>query len=212
GYGCVMRVSHSYPMYDSDYRAHLNIIRDYLKRFENFQTIGRNGLHRYNNQDHAMLTGMFAARNLLLGTKHDLWSVNEEQEYHEEIYGEDMDEQEVIAMVQTAVEEGFGKLHRVGFGLSIGITAGFVLFVTTLWLVIKGGESVGPTLALLGQFIPGYTVSPVGSVIGLCYAFAGGFIGGYLFALVRNAILFLWVAMIRKRAEREMLGKFLDYL
>ncbi|MGH9958875.1 MAG: hypothetical protein ACREBC_17405, partial [Pyrinomonadaceae bacterium] len=152
------------------------------------------------------------ARNLLLGTKHDLWSVNEEQEYHEEIYGEDMDAQEVAAVVQKAVAEAFGKLDRLGFGLSIGITAGFVLFVATLWLVIKGGEIVGPTLALLGQFFPGYAVSPLGSVIGLCYAFTVGFIGGYLFALVRNAILFLWVAMIRKRAEREMLAKFLEYL
>jgi hypothetical protein len=52
---------------------------------ENFQTIGRNGLHRYNNQDHAMLTGILAVRNLVRGEKNDLWSVNADQEYHEEI-------------------------------------------------------------------------------------------------------------------------------
>ena len=47
--------------------------------------VGRNGLHRYNNQDHAMLTGMLAVRNLLHGENHDLWAVNAEQEYHEEV-------------------------------------------------------------------------------------------------------------------------------
>ena len=52
---------------------------------ENFQTVGRNGLHRYNNQDHAMLTGLYAARNVVLGETNDLWNVNVDQEYHEEV-------------------------------------------------------------------------------------------------------------------------------
>lgn len=83
--GCVFRVEKSYPVYDSDYHTHLKVLRDYLESFENFQTIGRNGLHRYNNQDHAMLTGMLAVKNLMDGENHDLWSVNAEQEYHEEL-------------------------------------------------------------------------------------------------------------------------------
>ena len=83
--GCVFRVEKSYPVYDSDYRDHLGVLREYVGGFKNFQTIGRNGLHRYNNQDHAMLTGMLAVRNLLHGETHDLWSVNAEQEYHEEV-------------------------------------------------------------------------------------------------------------------------------
>ena len=56
--GCVYRVENTYPVYDSDYQDHLKAVREYIESFENFQTIGRNGLHRYNNQDHAMLTGM----------------------------------------------------------------------------------------------------------------------------------------------------------
>lgn len=83
--GCVVRVPNAYPVYDSDYRAHLDTLRAYIGQFDNVQTIGRNGLHRYNNQDHAMLTGMLAAQNLLYNENHDLWSVNEEQEYHEEV-------------------------------------------------------------------------------------------------------------------------------
>ena len=51
----------------------------------NFKSIGRNGLHRYNNQDHSMLTGLYGVRTLLAGEKHDLWTVNAEQEYHEEV-------------------------------------------------------------------------------------------------------------------------------
>jgi hypothetical protein len=208
--GCVVRVSHSYPVYNSDYREHLDTIRRFISDFENFQTIGRNGLHRYNNQDHAMLTGLFAARNIVLGTKYDLWTVNEEQEYHEEIF-DGIEEQDVVAAVQNAMTDAFGKLDRFGFGLSIGITTSLVLFVSTLWLVIKGGETVGPNLQLLSQFFPGYSVTPLGSAIGLAYGFAAGFIGGYLFALARNAALFFRLATMRGRAERQLLSKLLDY-
>ena len=81
--GCVFRVPKSYPIYDSQYREHLNVVREFVDGLENFQTIGRNGLHRYNNQDHAMLTGMLAVRNLILEEEHDLWNVNADDTYHE---------------------------------------------------------------------------------------------------------------------------------
>jgi protoporphyrinogen oxidase len=83
--GCVFRVPKSYPVYDSEYRESLKLLRNHVERFGNLQTMGRNGLHRYNNQDHAMLTAILAVRNLVLGEKHDLWSVNTDQEYHEEL-------------------------------------------------------------------------------------------------------------------------------
>jgi protoporphyrinogen oxidase len=81
--GVVIRQPKAYPVYDRDYRQHLEVIKDFLTTFENLQTIGRNGMHRYNNQDHAMLTGMLAVRNLL-GEQHDLWDVNTERSYYEE--------------------------------------------------------------------------------------------------------------------------------
>jgi protoporphyrinogen oxidase len=80
--GCVIRQPKAYPVYDRDYRNHLQVIQDYLDQFDNLQTTGRNGMHRYNNQDHSMLTGYFAARNLM-GESHDLWDVNAERSYHE---------------------------------------------------------------------------------------------------------------------------------
>jgi protoporphyrinogen oxidase len=82
--GMVVRMAKAYPVYDSRYIANLRIVREYLGRFHNIHTIGRNGLHRYNNQDHSMLTAMLAVRNIL-GEKHDVWSVNTDCEYHEEV-------------------------------------------------------------------------------------------------------------------------------
>ena len=81
--GTVIRQKKAYPVYDGEYRQHLDVIQRYLKRFENLQTIGRNGMHRYNNQDHSMLTGLLAAKNIL-GEHHDLWNVNVERSYHED--------------------------------------------------------------------------------------------------------------------------------
>jgi protoporphyrinogen oxidase len=83
--GCVFRVPKAYPVYDSRYTRFLSIMKEYLYQFENLQTIGRNGLHRYNNQDHAMLTGIAAARNALFGESIDLWNINAEHDYLEEI-------------------------------------------------------------------------------------------------------------------------------
>ena len=81
--GCVIRQPKAYPVYDADYQRHLGVIRDYLRTFENLQTIGRNGMHRYNNQDHSMLCGLYAARNVM-GASYDLWDVNTERSYYEE--------------------------------------------------------------------------------------------------------------------------------
>jgi protoporphyrinogen oxidase len=81
--GCVIRQRKAYPVYDAQYRAHVETLQAALSRFGNLQTVGRNGMHRYNNQDHSMLTGLLAARNLL-GERHDLWTVNTERSYYEE--------------------------------------------------------------------------------------------------------------------------------
>jgi protoporphyrinogen oxidase len=85
--GTVIRQPKAYPVYDTEYRAAVDVISNWLKGMENLQSVGRNGLHRYNNQDHSMLTAILAARNITLAegeTPHDLWSVNVERSYHEE--------------------------------------------------------------------------------------------------------------------------------
>jgi protoporphyrinogen oxidase len=82
--GVKVRVPRAYPMYDSDYREAVAEIRGYLEHFENLRTFGRNGLHRYNNQDHSMWTAMLATLNHTEGASHDVWSVNTKAEYLEE--------------------------------------------------------------------------------------------------------------------------------
>jgi protoporphyrinogen oxidase len=81
--GTVVRMTKAYPVYDRNYQDSIVTVRHYLESFSNLQTVGRNGLHRYNNQDHSMLTGIYAARNIV-GKKYDVWSVNTDKEYHEE--------------------------------------------------------------------------------------------------------------------------------
>jgi protoporphyrinogen oxidase len=82
--GTVVRVPKAYPVYDSRWAEHVSTIRRYLEaNFENLQLIGRNGMHKYNNQDHSMMTALYAARNIL-GANYDLWAVNNEPEYHEQ--------------------------------------------------------------------------------------------------------------------------------
>jgi protoporphyrinogen oxidase len=82
--GAKVLVPNAYPMYDGNYEEAVRIIRSWLSTLENFVTCGRNGLHRYNNQDHSMWTGALSVLNLLDGTNYDVWAVNTEAEYLEE--------------------------------------------------------------------------------------------------------------------------------
>jgi protoporphyrinogen oxidase len=81
--GFAIRVPKAYPIYDADYAGRVQVIRGWLDGIENLQQVGRNGLHRYNNSDHSMLTAMRAVDNLVAGTQHDIWAVNVESVYHE---------------------------------------------------------------------------------------------------------------------------------
>jgi protoporphyrinogen oxidase len=84
--GTVIRAPKAYPVYDHGYQIRIQIIRAFLEEvLPNLQLAGRNGMHRYNNQDHAMMTGLLAARNILSGERcYDLWRVNQDAEYLEE--------------------------------------------------------------------------------------------------------------------------------
>ncbi len=81
--GFVVRVPQAYPVYDAEYADHIDVIRRWLASdVTNVHPVGRNGMHRYNNQDHSMLTAMLAVENIF-GAHHDVWTVNVEAEYHE---------------------------------------------------------------------------------------------------------------------------------
>ncbi|HPF62788.1 MAG: NAD(P)/FAD-dependent oxidoreductase [Gemmatimonadetes bacterium] len=81
--GAVIRMPKAYPIYDAEYRTHLEGVRGWIDPIPNLHTVGRNGMHKYNNQDHSMLTAMMAVWNMQ-GASHDIWEVNTDFEYHEE--------------------------------------------------------------------------------------------------------------------------------
>jgi protoporphyrinogen oxidase len=82
--GAVYREKKAYPVYNADYQKHINVIRQYLEGIENLHMVGRNGLHKYNNMDHSMLTALMAVENIY-GANHDIWNVNSDSSYQEEI-------------------------------------------------------------------------------------------------------------------------------
>ena len=84
GEGYVVRMPKAYPVYDLDYSKNVDLIKDWLEKdHKNIYPIGRNGMHKYNNQDHSMVTAVQSVRNIL-GEHNDIWSINVEEDYHEE--------------------------------------------------------------------------------------------------------------------------------
>ncbi|HWB26675.1 MAG TPA: NAD(P)/FAD-dependent oxidoreductase [Chitinophagaceae bacterium] len=82
--GYVVRQMKAYPVYDQDYKTNVQTIKEALQEYKGLHLAGRNGMHKYNNQDHSMMTAMLAARNIIAGEDlYDLWRVNEDAEYHE---------------------------------------------------------------------------------------------------------------------------------
>jgi protoporphyrinogen oxidase len=98
--GCVIREPKAYPVYDDEYRTAVEAVKRFLaEEVPNLQCVGRNGMHRYNNQDHSMLTGILAARNIAGLGPFDLWEVNADEHYHED--GFHLSEEEIAAMNRT---------------------------------------------------------------------------------------------------------------
>ncbi|MBN8835661.1 MAG: NAD(P)/FAD-dependent oxidoreductase [Sphingobacteriia bacterium] len=82
--GYVVRQPKAYPVYDHSYKENVDVIKNTLKEYPGLYLVGRNGMHKYNNQDHSMMTAMLAAKNIIAGQEiYDIWNVNEDAEYHE---------------------------------------------------------------------------------------------------------------------------------
>jgi hypothetical protein len=205
--GTVVRMPKAYPVYDSEYRESLQTIRTFLEGLENLQVIGRNGQHRYNNQDHSMLAGIFAARNIS-GQEHDIWSINVEQEYHEEgdtqtLSVTDRLVPEAIPRLdlETLVQQAFARYDPLALGIAIGTVSGIGLLFATLMLLFRGGPSPGPTLSLLGNYLIGYEVGWYGAILGTVEAATGGFILGLSMAKMINFLVGGYESSIRRRLE-----------
>jgi len=203
----VVRQPNAYPVYDEGYKENLGVIKEYLAGISNLHTIGRGGTHRYNNMDHSMLTGILAVQNYS-GAQHDLWNVNEEEEYLEEDKRV-IDRRDVIEQI---LGRTFAKMDKLAFATALGSVSGLLVFLATIWLVIKGGEVIGPNLRLLSQYFAGYTVTLKGSFIALAYTFFWGFLFGWLFAYLRNLAFGLYVFWVREKTEILTLKDFFDYI
>lgn len=221
--GTVVRMEKAYPVYDQDYQAHLATIRHYLAGIDNLQLVGRNGQHRYNNQDHSMLSAVFAARNVA-GANYDVWSVNVEREYHEEgavqeVPAADRAIPKPVAPAPTEpapltpaelVEAAFARLDPLALGAAIGTGAGLALFLATAGLLVQGGAMVGKTLNLLGYYLYGYGVSWPGAFWGFAQAWIGGFGLGFVVANLRNWGVSAYAYLLKRRAEAEAGRDLLD--
>jgi protoporphyrinogen oxidase len=97
--GVVVRQPKAYPVYDRDYKINVDTVRREIEaRYPTLHQVGRNGMHKYNNQDHAMMTAMLTAKNILSGARQfDVWNVNEDAEYHETV---GRDEADALASVR----------------------------------------------------------------------------------------------------------------
>lgn len=220
--GTVVRMKKAYPIYDQYYHDSLETLKNYLIRFKNLQTVGRNGLHRYNNQDHSMLTAVYAARNIF-GEQYDIWAVNTESEYHEA--GElkkpatgdrliptrvEPEKEEIEIPVEEVIEKVFARLDPLALGTAVGVVSGLLLFLATAILLMKGGPVVGPNLRLLENFFLGFKVNWKGAFLGFFQAGLGGFLLGYIIATLRNWGMSAYAYMIKRNIEKEEGRDLLD--
>ena len=234
--GAVVRMPKAYPIYDSTYQEALKEIRHFFSSIENIQLVGRNGMHKYNNQDHSMLTAMLAVKNIF-GASYDLWKVNAEQAYHEETVNrkgkEGRDEYAHLASSQPRIPtivarhpqqasgkfsseyqvvfRAFSRMDKLGFATAVGLVCSLVIFGMTLWLMIQNNPNATLIAQLLQQYFWGYTLTLTGAFIGMTYGAFWGFIWGWLFAYLRNFIIGLYVFFIKKKTEFLSFTDFLDY-
>lgn len=202
--GVVVRVPDAYPVYDREAHAAVATIRAYLAGLSNLYPIGRNGQHRYNNQDHSMLTGLHAAQTIA-GTPRPIWDVNVEPYYHED--ARPASDRATPALVERSSIEAilraaFARYDPLALAGAIGAVAGLVLFlVTALALMTRGPGDEVPLLSLLGNYVVGYTISWRGAALGSAEAAVGGFTFGAALAAAINLLVGWEESMLRRKLE-----------
>jgi len=205
--GIVVRMPKAYPVYDGEYERHLRTLRGWLEGMDNLFTVGRNGQHRYNNQDHSMLTALYAVRNLD-GARLDVWAVNEEESFHEEVRGEAAEggvrdrltPSTAGSGLDGLLREAFSHYDEVALGGAFGITAMAVLTLSTALLLRGPNHSFVPMLSLLGNYLFGYEVSWPGLLVGIVEAGLAGFVLGWSVARLIN----LFTAILLRDLERRL--------
>ncbi|MEE4270336.1 MAG: NAD(P)/FAD-dependent oxidoreductase [Thermoanaerobaculales bacterium] len=206
--GTVVRMPRAYPVYDGEYEAHLDVIRNWLAGFDNLFTVGRNGQHRYNNQDHSMLAGLYAARNID-GADFDLWAINEDESFHEEVRTDEAAKPGVRdRLTPSRIDDGdvdqllanaFATYDEVALGGAVGITASLALAVATLMPLLRADTSFVPMLSLLGNYLFGFEMSWPGLAVGMVEVGAIGFVLGWATAKLINAMVRVFERNLERR-------------
>jgi hypothetical protein len=197
----------AYPVYDARYKDAIRTIRRGLRPLKNLQTIGRNGQHRYNNQDHSMLTGFLAAENATMGSRHDVWNVNVDSAYHEEVRSVEKRDSDRLVPARLfddalgrKLSRGFARYDPVALGAACAAVLGvWIPFVTAIALS-SGDADVIPMLSLLGSYFLGYRVSWAGALLGTVEGLMFGAIFGWTLGVALNRL----IASERRRLERRL--------
>jgi protoporphyrinogen oxidase len=181
----VMRVPKAYPVYDHDHREALAILRGYLDGFANLQLVGRNGQHHYNNQDHSMLTALYAVRNLA-GGAFDVWDVNVEGSYHEEVRlapgvaSRRVDEE--------AIRQAFARYDPGALGGALAVVLGVAAFLASAVPFLRGSEAIAPALALSGAGLALVEAAIAGLGLGVGLAWTINAVIGWHEAVFRREV------------------------
>ncbi len=208
--GTVVRMPKAYPVYDDIYKETVETLRVYLDTFENLQAIGRNGQHRYNNQDHSMMAALLAARNIA-GEEHDVWDVNTEPDYHEEdtTKGDRLTPKRVEPSgFEEKVRSAFARYDPVALGAAFATVMGGGLFLATAILLVRGGERVGANLSLLGNYFLGFDASWGGALL---VGVEGG-VGGFVLGAVHAGVINKLIGVIENTLKRRLQSGSLDPL
>ena len=220
--GTVIRMPKAYPVYDGVYQDALAEIREWLAaEAPNMQLIGRNGQHRYNNQDHSMMTAVLAAENIVAGTDaHDVWNVNVEDEYHEEVRAEQtvstsgdraVPGKVADETISELIEGAFARYDAVALGSAIGVVGALGLFLATAALLLAGagpGEEIGPNLSLVGNYLVGYEATWPGAILGFFEAGIFGFGAGFVLAKLINFVIAAEEQRILRSVEERAVDLF----
>ena len=118
--------------------------------------------------------------------------------------------EKIAELESEQIVQSLAKIDSLALGVALGtVFAGGIFLVTNL-LILKGGEKIGPNLALLGQFFPAYSVTFGGSLLGLLYGFVSGFALGWIIAVIRNIIIRIYLQIINVRQKMAAVNDFLD--
>jgi hypothetical protein len=112
--------------------------------------------------------------------------------------------------VDLIIVQSLAKLDGVALGISLGCLFGLAVFLSTNVLLIKGGDVIGPNLALLGHYFVGFEVTFAGSIVGMIYGFITGFVFGWLTAILRNTVIAVYIHILKLKRSMSAVNDYID--